>query len=201
MFCWLLKIYFCNSFINHKLIELLIKKIDSQTRKFYYSSFIRRNHFLKLKVTIIKTINSHYWLQVYQLTFYHVVMHCPVLKFPLQLEASRQNTLMLSTPHCNIFPLASPQLWLMTVEVCERVLVCRAPLLEQTFICNDTSSAMICKTCLMISATSTSTSTCTEIQGTTSLERGRRRIWASASHFTNPKGNEKFRYKGVQMRI
>jgi len=74
LFCWLLKIYFCNSFINHKLIELLIKKFDSQTRKFYYSSFIRRNHFLKLKVTIIITINSHYWLQVYQLTFYHVVL-------------------------------------------------------------------------------------------------------------------------------
>ena len=74
LFCWLLKIYFCNSFINHKLIELLIKKFDSQTRQFYNSSFIRRNHFLKLKVTIIITINSHYWLQVYQLTSYHVVM-------------------------------------------------------------------------------------------------------------------------------
>ena len=29
-----------------------------------------------LQVTIILTINSHYWLQVYQLTFYHVVMKC-----------------------------------------------------------------------------------------------------------------------------
>ena len=121
--------------------------------------------------------------------------HCPVLKFPLQLEASHQNTLMLSTPPCNIFPLASPQLWLMTVEVCERLLVCHAPLLEQTFICNDTSSsAMICKTSLMICATSTSTSTCTEIQGTTSSERVLCRIWASVSHFTNPKGNEMFCY-------
>ncbi len=74
LFCWLLKIYFCNSFINHKLIEQLIKKFDSLTPKFYYSSFIHRIHFLKFKVTIIITINSHYWLQVYQLTFYHVVM-------------------------------------------------------------------------------------------------------------------------------
>ena len=74
LFCWLLKIYFCNSFTNHKLIELLIEKFDSLTPKFYCSSFIQRNHFLKFKVTIIITINSHYWLQVYQLTFYHVVM-------------------------------------------------------------------------------------------------------------------------------
>ncbi len=119
------------------------------------------------------------------------VGHCPALKFHLQLEASRQSTLMLSTPPCNIFPLASP---IMAYDgwVCERLSVCLAPLLDQTFICNDTSSAMIAKK--IICATSTSTSTCTERQGTTNLERVLRRIWASASHFTSPKGNEEFCY-------
>jgi hypothetical protein len=61
------------------------------------------------------SVGSNTWQRPAQQSI-NRVGHCPALKFHLQLEASRQNTLMLSTPPCNIFPLASPQLWLMTVE-------------------------------------------------------------------------------------
>ena len=74
LICWLLKIYICHSLINHQFNHQLIKYFDFYTFKSQYKLFMRRYHFLMLKGAIILTINSHYWLQLYQLTFYHLVM-------------------------------------------------------------------------------------------------------------------------------
>ena len=77
LICWLLKIYICHSLINHQFNHQLIKYFDFYTFKSQYKLFMRRYHFLMLKGAIISTINSHYWLQLYQLTFYHLVMSSP----------------------------------------------------------------------------------------------------------------------------
>jgi hypothetical protein len=62
------------SLINHQFYDQLTQNIDSCTKKSLSLFFGLRYHMLMLQVTIIITISSHYWLQVYQLTFYHDVM-------------------------------------------------------------------------------------------------------------------------------